>query len=217
MRASPALVKIGFDRNTDVSWRLRLQTHNQLGAWGMTRRISALAALVACVGVCAGPAAASTANSSKATKLCGKVSAAAVSSIIGYQVPTGSGLFLNEKASKENDYIAFSALDCTFGLEKSVASIKKSVGLSVETLSRSLTAAELKKLVEREDSITGLKLKIVAYPSLGSEAYLTTFSEAGLTVENLATESGQHLFAATVESSTSASKLASLVKLAETL
>jgi hypothetical protein len=217
MRKSQTLVKWRADRGKNVSGRLRLQTDNQLEAWGMTRRISALAAVVACAGICAGPAAASTANVSKATKLCGKVSASAVSSIIGYQVPTGSGLVINEKATKENDDIAFSALNCTFGLEKSLASIKKSVSLSVDTLSRSLTAAELKKLVEKEHSITGLKLKIVAYPSLGSEAYLTTFSDSGLSFESLATESGPTLYAATVESNISVSKLASLVKLAEKL
>lgn len=184
----------------------------------MIGRISALAAAVACAGVvCAGPAAAKTTAPSKATELCGKVSASSVSSIIGYKVPAAVGLTISKKATKENDDIAFSALDCTFGAETSIAAIKKSVGVSIETLSRSLTSAELKQLLKNDNRTVGLKLKIVADPSLGNEAYLMTFSEAGLTVESLVTASGTKVFGATVESGSLASKLPSLVKLAEKL
>jgi hypothetical protein len=183
----------------------------------MTRRISALAAVIACAGLYAGPAAASTAKPSQATKLCAKVSAASVSSIIGYQVPAAVGTTLNEPASKKNDEIAFSVVNCVFGSDTSIASIKKSVNVSFETLSRSLTPAELKKLVQKENSLTGVDLKIVPYPGLGSEAYLTTFSEAGLSVESLAVGSGKEVFGATVDTSTPTSKLVSLEKLAEKL
>ena len=181
----------------------------------MTRRISALAAVVACAGVCAGPAAASTA--SPATKLCGKVSASSVSSIIGYTVPTAVGTTVSEPASKKNDDIAFSALNCAFGAETSIADIKKSVSVSVETLSRSLTPAELEKLVQKLHTIPGVKIKIVPYPSLGNEAYLTTFSEGGITIASLAVGSGTKVFGATVQSASLTSKLPSLVKLAQQL
>ncbi len=183
----------------------------------MTRRISALAAAVACASVCAVPAAASTAPASTATQLCAKVSASSVSSIIGYKVPAAVGETINEKGTKANDDIAFSALYCSFGAETSIASLKKSVSLSTETLSRSLTPGELKKLVAKEHQAIGGNLKIVSYPSLGGEAYLTTFSEAGLTISSLAVESGTKLFGATVQASSLTSKLPSLVKLAEKL
>jgi len=182
----------------------------------MTRKISALFAAVACAGVCAGPAAAGTAPS-KATELCGKVSASAVSSIVGYTVPAAVGETVSLKPTKKNDDIGASALGCTFGSETSLASIKKSVSLVVDTLSRVPSAAEFKKLVEEEHTIPGLKAKIVAYPSLGSEAFLFSFSEAGITTKTLTVGSGTKLFGATVENNLSTSKLASLVKLAQNL
>jgi len=188
----------------------------------MTRRISALAAVVACAsvccaGVCAGPAGASTAHSSKATQLCGNVSASSVSSIIGYKVPAGVGTTVSHKATKQNDDVAFSVLNCTFGSDTSIASIKKSVSVSIETLSRSLSSTELEQLVKKEQDIPGLHFKIVRYPSLGSEAYLTTFSEQGLNVESIAMESGTKVFGGTVDTSTPISKVVSLVKLAQKL
>jgi hypothetical protein len=184
----------------------------------MTRTISALTAAVTCVGVCAGPAAASTANTSKATQVCGKVSASSVSSIVGYSVPAGVGISLRAPATKENDYISGTTIDCTFGASKSLATIKKSVNLDIETVSKSVNASELKKLVDKQQSTTGLKVKIVPYPGLGSESFLMSFSEGGITAETLVTaESGTHLVGATVESKLSVSKLASLVKLAEKL
>ena len=182
----------------------------------MTRRIAALAAVVAGVSVCAGPAAASTAPS-KATQLCSKVSASSVSSIIGRTVPAAAGTILNEKASKENDDIAFSVLNCAYGSETSIAAIKKTVDVSLETLSRSLTAADFKKLVDQEHALSGVGVKVVPYPSLGSEAYLVTVKEAGLDLESLAVESGTKVYGATAESGLSTSKLASLVKLAAKL
>jgi len=183
----------------------------------MTRRIAALAAVVACAGVCAGPAAASTANSSKATQLCSKVSASTVSSIIGRTVPAATGTVLNEKASKENDDIAFSVLNCAYGSDTTIAAIKKTVDVSLETLSRSLTAADFKKLVDQEHALSGVGVKVVPYPSLGSEAFLVTVSEAGLKLESLAVESGTKVWGATAEGGLSTSKLASLVKLAAKL
>ena len=124
---------------------------------------------------------------------------------------------LSHKATKANDNIAFSVLNCTFGSGTSIAALKKSVSVSIETLSRSLSASELGALVKKEQDIPGLHFKIVPYPGLGSEAYLTTFSEAGLNVESIATESGTKVFGATVDTSTPLSKVASLVKLAQKL
>jgi hypothetical protein len=184
---------------------------------GMTRRFSALAAAAVCAGVCAGPASAATSHASTATQLCSKVSASSVSSIVGYKVPAAVGETLSNKPTKANDDIGDTDLYCAFGAQKSLASLKKSVGLSVETLTRAPSAAEFKKLLEKAHTIPGLKVKLAPYPGLGSEAFLLTFSEAGITSETLAVGSGTKLYAASVDTSTSTSKLASLVKLAEKL
>jgi len=145
------------------------------------------------------------------------VSASSVSSIVGYKVPAAVGETLTNKPTKANDDIGDADLYCAFGAQKSLASLKKSVGLSVETLTRAPSAAEFKKLLEKAHAIPGLKVKLAPYPGLGSEAFLLTFSEAGITSETLAVGSGTKLYAASVDTGTSTSKLASLVKLAEKL
>jgi hypothetical protein len=181
----------------------------------MKRRISALAAVLACAGACAGVATARTAHSSTATQECSKVSASAVSAIVGYKVPAATGLTVNEKASKKNFGISFQTLDCTFGAETSLAAIKKSVSVSIETLSRPLTSSELKKIDEQQLKAAGLKIE--PYSGLGGTSFYMTASVAGIHIESIATGSGTKLYGATVESNLSKSKLASLVKLAHNL
>jgi hypothetical protein len=182
----------------------------------MKRNISALAAVVVCAGTCAAAATARTAHTSAATQECSKVSASSVSAIVGYKVPAATGMADKEKASKQNFGIAFQTVDCTFGAETSLAAIKKSVSLSIETLSRSLTASELKKLVSvQEQHVTGLK--IVPYPGLGGASFYMTASTGGIHIESLATGSGTKLYSATVENNLSKSKLVSLIKLAQNL
>jgi hypothetical protein len=183
----------------------------------MKRSISMLVAAVVCAGIFAGAAVARTAESS-ATQLCGKVSASSVSSVIGYTVPAAIGTTLTAKASKENDGISGSTLSCSFGSAKSMAQLKKTVELSYETVSKSLSAAEVKVLVNRTASLTGgLHVKISSYSGLSGESYLMSFSESGITVESLVSANGTKLYGATVYGNLAASKLANLVKLAEKL
>lgn len=181
----------------------------------MKRSISALAAVVTCVGVFAGAAAARTANTSAATSACAKVSPSSVSAIVGHSVPAATGQIIKEKASKKNFHISYQILLCTFGAEKSLADLKKSVSISYETLSRSLTSTELKKLVALQHKTPGLKIE--AYPSLGGSAYYMSASDGGFQIESLITGSGTKLYGATVDSALSKSKLASLLKLAQQL
>jgi hypothetical protein len=182
----------------------------------MKRSISALAAALACAGACAGAANARTAHTSAANQECSKVSASSVSAIVGYKVPAATGTIIKEKASKKNFNIAFQTLDCTFGLDTSLAAIKKSVSVSFETLSRSLTASELKKLVTNQE-LKAAGLKVVSYPGLGGTSFYMTASAAGIHIQSIATGSGTKLYGATVETNLSKSKLASLVKLAQNL
>jgi hypothetical protein len=181
----------------------------------MKRRISALAAAVVCAGACAGAATARTANTSAATKQCGKVSTSSVAAIVGHSVPAPVGQIISEKATKKNFDVAFQTLDCTFGTETSLAGIKKAVSVSIETLSRPLTSAELKKLVSEQQKTPGLK--ITPFPSLGGSAFYMTASAGGIKIESLVTGSGTKLYGATVETNLSTSKLESLLKLAQQL
>jgi hypothetical protein len=184
----------------------------------MKRIISALAASLVCAGACAAAATARTANSSAATKQCSKVSAGSVSSVVGHQLPTGVGMIINEKATKKNFNVAYQTLSCTYGLETSLAALKKSVIISEETLSRSLSSKELKKLLQIQQKTTGTKIKIVPYSGLGGTAYYMSFSDANIDVQSIITASGTKFYGATVDSSTvTKSQLASLVKLAQKL
>jgi hypothetical protein len=182
----------------------------------MKRSISALAAVLVCAGTCAGAATARTAHSSAATQECSKVSPSSVSAIVGYKVPAATGLALNEKATKKSFGISFQTLDCTFGAETSLAALKKSVSIAIETLSRPLTTSELKKLVTNQE-IKAAGLKVASYPGLGGTSFYMTASAAGIHIESITTGSGTKLYAASVESNLSKSKLASLVKLAQSL
>jgi hypothetical protein len=181
----------------------------------MKRSISALAAVVACAGACAGAATARTANTSAATKECSKVSPSSVSAIVGHSLPAPVGQTISEKATKKNFNVAFQTLDCTYGVETSLAGLKKAVSISIEKLSRSLTSAELKKLVAGQQKVAGLK--ITPYPALGGSAYYMTASTAGIRIESLVTGSGTKLYGATVQNNLSKSKLQSLLKLAQQL
>lgn len=187
----------------------------------MTRRISALAAVVACAGVCcagvcAGPAGASTAHSSKATQLCGNVSASSVSSIIGYKVPAGVGTTVSHKATKQNDDVAFSVLNCTFGSDTSIASIKKSVSVSIETLSRSLSSTELEQLVKGAGH-TGAALQDRSVPQPRKRGVPDDVLGARAQRREHRHGVGNKVFGGTVDTSTPISKVVSLVKLAQKL
>jgi hypothetical protein len=181
----------------------------------MKRSISAMAAVIACAGACAGAAVARTADTSKATQACSKVSPSSVSAIVGYKVPAATGLIIKEKASKRNFGISFQTLDCTFGSPKSLAALKKSVSVSIETLSRPLTASELKTLTQRQLKAAGLKIE--PYSGFGGTSLYMTASAAGIHIQSIVTTSGTKVYGATVENTLAKSKLASLVKLAQSL
>jgi hypothetical protein len=184
----------------------------------MNRNLAAFVAVIGCTGVLVGPALARTPETSAATQTCAKVSASSVSSVMGYKVPAATGLTLSAKATKTNDYISGNTLSCAFGTETSMTALKKTVTLSFESLSKSVTAAEVKVLVDKTSAIAkGLKVKFSAYPALGGESFLMTFSESGFSVESLVTANGSKLYSATVYGSLATSKLASLVKLSEKL
>ena len=137
---------------------------------------------------------------------------------MGYELPAATGLTLSAKATKTSDDISDTTLSCVFGSATSMLALKKTVTLSFESLSKSVSAAELKVLVAKTSTIAkGLKVKFTAYPALGSESFLMSFSTSGISVESLVTANGSKLYSATVYGTLATAKLASLVKLAEKL
>jgi hypothetical protein len=183
----------------------------------MKRNISALAAALACAVACAGTATARTANFTEPpNEKCAAVDAGSVSAVVGYSVPAPVGMYLHEPATNKNYNVSSVTLSCTFGLETSVASQKKAVIISEETLSRSLSTAEMQKLLALQQK-SAEKIKVVPYAALGGRAYYMTFSDATIHVESIVTASGKKLYGAAVDRNLSKSKLANLVKLAEKL
>jgi hypothetical protein len=151
------------------------------------------------------------------SSFCSKVSASAVSAIVGYKVPAGVFGTFKIKPAKENYETSGTDTTCTYGAETSMATIVKSVTLSFETVSKALTPAEMQQSLAKASAIT--KFKFSTYSGLGVPAFYFSVSEAGITGQGISAEvTGTTYIGATVESkSFSKSTIASLVKLAEKL
>ena len=159
----------------------------------------------------------STSTAKAQSSICGTVSAAAVSSIIGYKVPAGTFSTFNVKASKTNYETAAVLTTCTYGLETSMAAIQKAVTLSAEVLAKPLTASEIQQSIKKASAL--VKVKFSAYSGLGVPAFYFSLTESGLTGQGItAIPNGTHYYSAEVETkSVSKATLAALTKLAEKL
>ena len=146
---------------------------------------------------------------------CANVSAASVSAIVGHSVPAGTPSTDHLKATKANDGISSVVRTCTFGSLSSLAGLAKVVFLAYEVASRPLTAADLKKALSEAQK---LKFKFTPYSGLGMPAFSYTFTEASITAEVIAAINGANIYEASVYTKALPfSKLASLVRLAETI
>ena len=158
-------------------------------------------------------------DSSKAlsSSICGKVSAASVSSIIGYKVPAGVPYTRSIKPTKENYEISGKETICTYGAETSMATILKAVTLSFETLSKPLTPSEMQQSIAKASTLA--KFKFSTYSGLGVPAFYFSLTESGITGQGITgVLGGTNYFGASVESKkVSKSSLAALAKLAEKL
>jgi hypothetical protein len=154
---------------------------------------------------------------SRTSSVCSKVSAAAVSSIIGYKVPAGVPFTRSIKPTKENYEISGTETICTYGAETSMATILKAVSLSFESISKPLTSAEMQQSLAKASSLA--KFKFSAYTGLGVPAFYFSLTESGITGQGITgVIGGTNYFGASVESkNVSTSKLAALAKLAEKL
>jgi hypothetical protein len=152
-----------------------------------------------------------------ASSICGKVSAATVSSIIGYKVPAGTSFTRSIKPTKENYEISGTDTTCTYGVETSMATILKSVTLSFETISKPITPAEMQQSLAKASKLA--KFKFSAYSGLGVPAFYFSLTESGITGQGITGVLGSTTyFGASVESkNVSKATLGALAKLAEKL
>jgi len=153
----------------------------------------------------------------QSSSICSKVSAASVSSIIGYKVPPGTPYTFSIKPTKENYEISGKETTCTYGTETSMATILKAVSLSFETISKPLTTSEMQQSIAKASKLA--KFKFSAYSGLGVPAFYFSLTESGITGQGITgVLGGTSYFGASVETkNVSMSQLAALAKLAEKL
>jgi hypothetical protein len=156
-------------------------------------------------------------SKARSSSICKKVSAASVSSIIGYKVPAGTPYTRSIKPTKENYGISGTETTCTYGAETSMATILKAVTLSFETISKPLTPSEMQQSIAKASTLA--KFKFSAYSGLGVPAFYFSLTESGITGQGITgVLGGTSYFGASVESKkVSKSSLAALAKLAEKL
>jgi hypothetical protein len=150
------------------------------------------------------------------SSICDKVSAASVSSIIGYKVPPGTASTYIVKPTKANYEISGTNTTCTYGAGTSMAALLKDVTLSYEVISKPLTTSEIQQSIAKVSK--GTKFKFTAYSGLGVPGFYFILTEAGITGQGITGVSGTHYFGASVETkNVSKSTLGALAKLAEKL
>ena len=151
------------------------------------------------------------------SSICSKVSAATVSSIIGYKVPAGTSYTRSLKPTKANYEISGTDTICTYGAETSMATIVKAVTLSFETISKPITPAEMQQSLAKTSKLAHFKFS--SYSGLGVPAFYFSLTESGITGQGITgVLGGTSYFGASVESkNVSKSTLAALAKLAEKL
>jgi hypothetical protein len=151
------------------------------------------------------------------SSVCDKVSAASISALIGYKVPSGTGTTFDIKPTKANYEISGTNTVCTYGAATSMAALLKDVSLSYEVISKPLTTAEMQNSIK--EASKEAKFTFLPYSGLGVPGYYFSLTEAGITGQGITgVENSTHYFGASVESKTvSKSTLAALAKLAAKL
>ena len=150
------------------------------------------------------------------SSICSKVSAASVSAIAGFAVPAATTTTRNLAATAANYGISAVVTTCTFGAQATVAELTKDVSLVFEVTSKPITTREIRQSLAKSASAS-LKITVTPYSGLGVSAVDVTTTGAGVRGEGITAVVGTKVYSATVFTSLSLSKLASLVKLAETL
>jgi hypothetical protein len=153
----------------------------------------------------------------RSSSICDKVSAATISSIIGYKVPAGTATTFNIKPTAANYHISGTNTVCTYGTASSMSALLKDVSLTYEVTSKPVTAAEMEQSIKKTEKLA--KFTFTSYSGLGVPGYYFSLTEDGITGQGITgVQNGTHFFGSSVESKTvSKSALAALAKLAENL
>jgi hypothetical protein len=180
--------------------------------------------------VAAPVAQAAAAPKSSSAGICGKISTASVSAIVGYTPPAPTADTTDLPATKQNDEISSVDTSCTYG-GYTLAALPKDVILEYVVTSSPLTAAELQKGLAQAQQLhmTFTPIHSAGKTGLGKFAYYYSFTEtlvaatahhkgSVITIQGITEIEGVHEYGAAVYTKTmSESKLAALVKLAEKL
>jgi hypothetical protein len=150
------------------------------------------------------------------SSICATVSAASVSTIVGFAVPAPTTATRNLAATPANYGISAVVTTCTFGAQATVADLTKDVSLVFEVTSKPITTREIKQSLAKTASAS-LKIAVTSYSGLGVPAVYEITTGGGIRGEGITALVGTKVFSANVFSTLSMSKLASLVKLAEKL
>jgi hypothetical protein len=143
------------------------------------------------------------------------VSAASVSSIVGYTVPAGKYSVTHLKATPTNFETSSVDTGCIFGAEATAADILKLVSLEADVSSKPITPAEIKESIQKASN--GAKISFSSYGGLSYPAYYLTFAISTFHLQEIVLiQNSTHYFGAAVESSTiSKAKLGQLAELAQ--
>lgn len=154
---------------------------------------------------------AQAASSARATSICSKVSAAAVSAIVGHSVPAPT----RSAVDVVNHGISTVGTSCTFSTGPSLAALAKDVIVQNEVTSTVLTSQAIQAGLK---TVKGSTFTTTAYTGLGMPGfYYTQTLPGGVTIYGMIGVEGTREISAAVYAPLSESKLAALVKLAEKL
>ena len=151
-----------------------------------------------------------------APSICDRVSAASVSSIVGYPVPAAVIATRVLKATAESDGISGTDTTCTFGSQATIPALLKDVTLEEETTSKPLTVQEVESSLSAHAN-SSLKITVTSYSGLGVPAVYFTETGGGISGEGISGLVGTRSFGASVEQPLTRAKLAALAKLARNL
>jgi hypothetical protein len=149
----------------------------------------------------------------ESSAVCSRVSAAAVSAIVGFSMPAQAAYdgTSHQSATKQSHGISGVATRCFYGTPP------KLVVLGSDTVSKPISLQTIERTT-KADAGSGAQVVFTSYPGLGSGGILITIRGGGENVETIGSISGKTEFTAgETIGIVPVSKLASLAKLAKKL
>ncbi len=148
------------------------------------------------------------------SQICGKVSDSSIGAIVGYEIVAPEFTSQPFPASTSNGGVSTVDDSCAYAPSNP---LNKIVNLHLETTSKAVTLAGLKKLIGTENG-GGAKITTASYPGLGHPAEYALINLYGSYSQEIDVINGKAIYSASIGDKTlSKAKLASLAKLAEKL